>query len=101
MSNGFDAQLSVDKMEQTAVIDINEIGTKAAAVTYASCAGAMLEPEEIYVREVYFNRPYIYMIYDTQTGTIDFIGVVNKFDKELGDDATDLWEDGDHKGHIE
>lgn len=101
MSNGFDAQLSVDKMEQTAVIDINEIGTKAAAVTSASCAGAMLAPEEIYVREVYFNRPYIYMIYDTQTGTIDFIGVVNKFDKELGDDATDLWEDGDHKGHIE
>lgn len=101
MSNGFDAQLSVDKMEQAAVIDINETGTKAAAVSYAACNGAKLEPEEVYVREIYFKRPYVYMIYDTQTGTIDFIGVVNKLDTELGDDVKDPWNDGDHKGHIE
>lgn len=101
MSNGFDAQLSVDKMEQAAVIDINETGTKAAAVSYAACNGAMRDTEDVYVREIYFKRPYVYMIYDTQTGTIDFIGVVNKLDTELGDDVKDHWSDGDHKGHIE
>ncbi len=101
MSNGFDAQLNVDKMEQAAVIDINETGTKAAAVSYAACNGAMRDTEDVYVREIYFKRPYVYMIYDTQTGTIDFIGVVNKLDTELGDDVKDPWNDGDHKGHIE
>lgn len=57
-------------------IDLNEKGTKAAAVTYFGirASGAYLEDyEEI---KIEFNKPFIYMIRDKQSKEILFFGTV-------------------------
>lgn len=57
-------------------IELNEKGTKAAAVTYFGMFknSAMInEPETVNVN---FNKPFIYMIRENNTGEILFFGVV-------------------------
>ena len=57
-------------------IDLNEKGTKAAAVTYfgIKTSGAYMEDyKEI---DIKFNRPFMYIIRDTETKEILFIGSV-------------------------
>ena len=55
-------------------IDVSESGTKAAAVTAVEmdCGSSM--PEE--PKEVYLNKPFIYMIVDSQTNIPIFMGAV-------------------------
>ena len=59
-------------------IDLNEKGTKAAAITYFGIekANAMLEEKEN--KSIEFNRPFIYMIRDKETKEILFFGVVKE-----------------------
>ncbi len=66
-------------------IELNEKGTKAAAVTYFGMfeATAMLEKdyEEVFIN---FNKPFVYMIKEKNTGEILFFGKVfepNKWTK--------------------
>ena len=58
-------------------IELNEMGTKAAAVTYFGMfkATAMLEKdyEEINIK---FNKPFVYMIRESNTGELLFFGTV-------------------------
>lgn len=58
-------------------IELNEKGTKAAAVTYFGMfkASAMLEKdyEEINIK---FNKPFVYMIRESNTGELLFFGTV-------------------------
>ena len=58
-------------------IDLNESGTKAAAVTYFGMKdmAAILEEEKETV-EIKFNKPFVYMIRDSKTGEILFFGAV-------------------------
>ena len=58
-------------------IDLNEKGTKAAAVTYFGVdkAAAALE-DDLEIKEITFNKPFVYMIRDSKTKEILFFGVV-------------------------
>lgn len=59
-------------------IDLNEVGTKAAAITYFGMYknSAMINPEEYETIDIKFNKPFIYMIREANTKEILFFGVV-------------------------
>ena len=65
--------LYVSTLVQKAYIDVNESGSEAAAVTIAVVApkGAPSNQEPI---EMSFDHPFLFVIRDTNTGTILFIG---------------------------
>ena len=65
-------------------IDLNEKGTRAAAVTYFGmykATGFMKEKEKAVIT---FNKPFIYMIKDAETGELLFFGVVYEPNKWQG-----------------
>lgn len=66
--------LYVSRFRQDAVIELDERGTKAAAVTHSvdSSTIGISEPDPV----VHFNRPFIYMIIDNDTNVPVFIGTV-------------------------
>ena len=66
--------LYVSRFRQDAVIELDERGTKAAAVTHSvdSSTIGITEPDPV----VHFNRPFIYMIIDNDTNVPVFIGTV-------------------------
>lgn len=64
--------LYIHEVGHAARIEIDEEGTRAAAVTYAFMRTSY-EPNFI----LNFNSPYVYMIYDFYTSTILFMGVVD------------------------
>ena len=57
-----------------AVIDVNEEGVSAAAVTAIEGAGSGI-PKKEKIATVIADRPYIYMIVDIDTNVPLFIGV--------------------------
>lgn len=57
-------------------IDLNEEGTKAAAVTYFGIKANAMMPKEYKEVNIDFNRPFIYMIRDNKNKEILFFGVV-------------------------
>ena len=59
-----------------AVIKVDERGTKAGAVTVFGAADGSSEPEEI--KEVRLDRPFLYMIFDTETGIPIFVGILSE-----------------------
>jgi len=65
-------ELKINDIIHKAFIDVNERGTKAAAVTVIN-AGVESMPDEIYV-----NRPFIFIIRDIETHSILFMGRVSK-----------------------
>ena len=68
-----DGNFFVSKMLQKAKIEVNEQGTKAAAVTAAVMLTAMA-PEETRNVEFIADHPFVYMIQDSQSGGILFMG---------------------------
>lgn len=65
-------------------IDLNEKGTKAAAVTYFGIESYnSMEPEKKQ-KEIKFNKPFIYMIRDKKTKEMLFFGVVEEPNKWKG-----------------
>ena len=68
----------VDSIIQKAAIKVNRAGTKAAAVSaafvVAGCAPIFEE-----TKDIYFERPFVYAIINTENGGLPiFTGVVNK-----------------------
>ena len=57
-------------------IDLNEKGTKAAAVTYFGIDSYMALPQEKDIVNITFDKPFIYMIRDSKTKDILFFGSV-------------------------
>ena len=57
-------------------IDLNEKGTKAAAVTYFGMYKNTAMPKIKEKIEIKFDKPFIYMIKDTKTNEMLFFGVV-------------------------
>lgn len=70
------SSLYVSLVKQKAVFRVDEKGTEAAAVTMAvldKCAAVMgLQP-----RELYFDRPFVYMILDMETRVPLFVGILD------------------------
>lgn len=73
------ADLYVTQVLHKAKIEVDEQGTKAAAVTVVEAAGcAMVEEKIPVVFEA--DRPFVYVIQDTRTGMILFMGRVNSLE---------------------
>lgn len=88
-NNMIDTPVYVSTAIHKTKIDLNEEGTKAAAVTYFGVdAAGMLEPEhdDIYVK---FNKPFVYMIREKNTGEILFFGSVYEPNKWNGSTCKD------------
>lgn len=65
----------VSDIFQKTKLELDEYGTKAAAVTAAIVAGnAMPQPKDI--RKVTLDRPFAFLIYDEEQGQIAFMGKV-------------------------
>ena len=78
MITGFDGSGHLKSVNQKAVVSVGELGTKAAAVT------AVVEgPDNAPEYEVVLNRPFVYMIVDTETNLPLFMGVQTKIDGEV------------------
>lgn len=63
----------VSKMFQKAKIEVSEEGTKAAAATAAIMTMSALAPEPRQV-EFHADRPFVYLISESDSGAIYFIG---------------------------
>ena len=73
-----DAPLWIDSVLQKTYISVDQIGTKAAAVTAVAFDGAA--PIEEPPPTVCLDRPFIYVIFETENTTPLFIGVVNSLE---------------------
>ncbi len=71
----------INNVKQDAVIEVSETGTQAAAVTEVEmlCGSVPMIPEY----RVYLNRPFVYMIIDTETGFPLFAGAETYMGTEL------------------
>ena len=71
--------LFISSVIHKTAIEVNEIGTRAAAVTVVAMEGesAPMEPPKTY--ELFFDRPFVYMIMDRNNVPL-FIGVVNSIE---------------------
>ena len=65
-----DADLYISRVDHKAVVEVNEEGTEAAAVTNVGVAVTSLPPQFI------ADRPFFFAIRDNETGTVLFMGTV-------------------------
>ena len=71
-----DRNISIGRVLHKTVIEVTERGTRAGAATVVEMLdGTAAMPEER--KEVYLNRPFIYMLIDCDAGIPFFIGVMN------------------------
>lgn len=66
--------ISISEVLHKTFIEVNETGTKAAAVTSVEM---MEEAAPEYTFQLTFNRPFVYMIIDEETNLPLFIGIMN------------------------
>ena len=67
--------LGVSEVHQSAVIELDEEGTTAAAVTYIGLAKSAFHMN-IEKHEINLNRPFAYAIIDSKTNEVLFLGKV-------------------------
>lgn len=79
MATSANGNIFISKVTQKTFIEVDTEGTRAAAVTevVAADSGAMEIPE---YKEVYLDRPFLYMIIDDATGVPIFMGTVMNMD---------------------
>ncbi|MBO4839171.1 MAG: serpin family protein [Lachnospiraceae bacterium] len=68
--------LYISKVLHKTHIDLDSAGTRAAAATEVEAMYSGMPPEP---RKVSLDRPFVYMIVDTETGLPVFIGTVTEF----------------------
>lgn len=73
-ANFADGSFCVSKMLQKAKVEVNEEGAKAAAVTAAVVALTALNPDEPRHVEFHARRPFVYLITESGSGAIFFMG---------------------------
>lgn len=71
-----DDRLYISTILQKAVVNVDEEGTEAAAVTAVLFETTSLGPSEVPI-EVYFDRPFLYMIVDMDQEIPLFIGIMD------------------------
>lgn len=74
MGNSPDGNIYIDFILQKAYIEVNENGTKAAAVTIGGTKCTSAGPNEL--KYVTLDRPFVYAIIDNSTGLPVFMGTV-------------------------
>lgn len=67
--------LYISDVRHKTFIDVNEKGTEAAAVTSVEVRG---ESAPMHDFEIRINRPFLYVIHDTVTETVMFIGTIEE-----------------------
>ncbi len=75
-----DSTLMVTNVMQKTKLELDEYGTKAAAVTAIDMGGGGDEAE-IVEKDVFLNRPFAFLIYDSFQDQIVFMGKVTNMDK--------------------
>ena len=73
-SNMSNASLYVSMMKQKAMIEVNEDGAKAAAVTISMTGETSPGPQQYEKAEFHADRPFLYFILEETTRSIFFIG---------------------------
>jgi serpin B len=69
-------KLMMKSVKQKTVIEMDELGTKAAAITSGGASASAPTPPPSFILK--FDRPYIFAIVHPETRTILFSGVVSK-----------------------
>ena len=70
-----DGNIHISRVLHKTFISVGEKGTKAGAVTVIETAdGAAMEPEE--PKEVYLDRPFVYMLIDCENNIPFFVGTL-------------------------
>jgi serpin B len=65
---------ALGRVLQSARVDVDEQGTRAAAVTVVTAIATAYRPETPF--ELRFDRPFLWAIEDRRTGTLLFLGIV-------------------------
>ena len=75
-------QFYISEVMQKTKLELDEEGTRAAAVTAAivADASAAVMPVEREKKEVYLDRPFAFLIYDNEADQIVFMGKVTQLD---------------------
>ena len=73
--------LYVSEAIHKSVIELNENGTKAAAITYFGMSKNSMMPKEKEVINIKFNKPFLYIIKDKNNDNIWFFGTVYNLSK--------------------
>ena len=68
-----DNALCIDTVLQKTYLEVDENGTKAAAAT-----AVIMKESAIETKSVFLNRPFVMGIYDNETQTFLFLGVINQ-----------------------
>ncbi len=68
------AQVYVDQVKHKTFVEVNEEGTEAAAVTSIGIRAVSITIDQPF--RMIVNRPFFYVIEDSQTGTILFMGIM-------------------------
>lgn len=80
LSGASDSTLMVTSVMQKTKLELDEYGTKAAAVTAGAMGGG--GDFEIVEKDVTLNRPFAFLIYDSFQNQIVFMGKVTTVDSE-------------------
>ena len=72
-----EGDLAISIIRQSALLQVDELGTKAAAVTQVAIKETAMEITEQPV-EMYFDRPFFYMVYDMKEEIPLFMGIYDK-----------------------
>lgn len=67
----------ISEVKHRSVIDVNEAGTEAAAVTSVGMAATSAQPIEDFF-EMTVDRPFLFAIEDVQTGALLFQGIIQQ-----------------------
>lgn len=70
--------ISIGTVRQNAIVTLDEEGTEAAAVTMIALESASEMPQERYPIDVFFDEPFLYMIFDQESKTPLFIGIIDE-----------------------
>ena len=76
LSNPASASLSISRVIHKTYIQLNEVGTKAAAATVVEMKETCVPPDGEEPIKIYLTRPFVYMLINTDTNTPMFIGTI-------------------------
>jgi serpin B len=71
----------ISEVKHKTLINVDEKGTEAAAVTSIGIRATSMPISSPF--QMIVNRPFLYVIQDNNTGTILFIGTINKLDNSM------------------